>query len=271
LLEKHSLEQAVAALGRGGPILVVVVSGDYALLLDNWMAHINALGISRFLVVAMDYAIENHLSGRGIITARAHFDGSASDFWLRRMLIWQYLTKLGVDFVQSDIDAIWLKDPIPEFFTGQSHDLLCSQGTLHPADAASSWGFVLCTGLMGIRSGPAAIRFFDAFQDRADQILATDDQEVMNHLLGENDLIWDMAGAEPEINHLDGIPFDSYPSIITGTSAALGVTIGLLPLSLFPRLPTSANGSYVKHLLRPEDDTLRIPELKAQGCWLIDG
>lgn len=265
------LEQAVAALGGGAPLPVVVVSDDYALLLDNWIAHIRALGISRFLVVAMDDALANRLSGRGIVVARGHFDGSPPDFWLRRMLVWQYLAEIGVDIIQSDIDAIWLKDPIPAFFTDQPYDLLCSQGTLHPFDTALSWGFVLCTGLMGIRSGAPAIRFFNAFQDRASQILATDDQEVMNHLLAETGIIWDKAGMEPEINHLDGEAFHSYRSIITGTVETLGMSVGLLPHALFPRLPTAASGPYVKHLLRPEDDALRIPELKAVGCWLVDG
>ena len=123
---RHTLVQAVAALGGGGPLPVVVVSDDYALLLDNWIAHIRALGISRFLVVAMDDALADRLSGRGIVVARGHFDGSPSDFWLRRMLVWQYLTEIGVDIIQSDIDAIWLKDPTSAFFSDQPYDLLCS-------------------------------------------------------------------------------------------------------------------------------------------------
>jgi hypothetical protein len=151
---KQTLEQAVAALGREGPLPVVVVSDDYALLLDNWIAHMHALGISRFLVVAMDDALAHRLSARGIVVARSDFDGSTSDFWLRRMLVWQYLVEIGVDIVQSDIDALWFKNPIPELFTDQPYDVLCSQGTLHPFDIASSWGFILCTGLMSIKSAP---------------------------------------------------------------------------------------------------------------------
>lgn len=267
---KQTLVEAVDVLGRAGPLPVVVVSNGYALLLDNWIAHMRALGISRFLVVAMDAVIAQRLAGRGIVLARGHFDGSATDFWLRRMLIWQYLVEIGVDIVQSDIDAVWLKNPIPEFLANQPHDLMCSQGTLHPFDTAQSWGFVICTGFMAIRSTPPAIRFFAAFQDRAAQVLETDDQDVMNHILFDAGLVWDAAGAEPEINTIDGMKFHSFPSVITGFSQTLGLTVSLLPHSLFPRLPASGSEAYVKHTLRPEDDSLRISELKAVGCWMID-
>lgn len=229
-----------------------------------------ALGIVRFLVVAMDAAIAHRLSGKGLVLARGHFDGSATDFWLRRMLIWQYLVEIGVDIVQSDIDAIWLKNPIPEFLANQSHDLICSQGTLHPFDTAQSWGFVICTGFMAIRSTPPAIRFLSEFQDRAAQVLETDDQDVMNHILFDAGLIWDAAGAEPEVNYIDGLKFHSFPTPIAGFSASLGLTVSLLPHSLFPRLPASGPEAYVKHTLRPVDDSLRITELKSVGCWMLD-
>jgi hypothetical protein len=266
---RQSLERAVAALGPGGPLPVVVVSDAYATLLDNWIAHVHALGITRFLVVAMDEALANRLSGRSIVVATAHFDGSETDFWLRRMLIWRCLSEMGVDIVQSDIDAIWLRDPVPEFFADQPFDLLCTQGTFHPFDTASAWGFVLCTGLMGIRAGAASVRFFGAFAQRHRQILETDDQVVMNHVLDETGLRWETAGMQREMVDFDGSQFATYASMLTGFSIPLGMRVGLLPYKLFPRLPMATGAPFVKHLLRPEDDAYRIAELRAEGCWLL--
>jgi hypothetical protein len=264
-----SIGRAVSCLGRDGPLPVVVASSEYTLLLENWIAHVQALGITRFLAVAMDEALAARLAGRGFVVAESRFDGSAADFWLRRILIWQYLIGLGVHVVQSDVDAIWLRDPIPAFFADQHCDLLCSQGTLHPGETAELWGFVLCTGLMSMRPSPATVRFFARFTKRADQVLLTDDQQVMNQMLAETGLVWNRYGLSCERHHLDGREFHSYGSIIDTTDPDSGATIGLLSHALFPRLPTASSGAYVKHVLRPEDDNTRVAELDAVGCWRL--
>jgi len=264
---RRSIAEAIACLGRDGPLPVVVVSSAYFTLLENWIVHIQALGISRFLIV--DHALAARLSGRGFVVAVSRFDGSAPDFWLRRILVWQYLIEIGVPIVQSDVDAIWLRDPIAAFFADQHFDLLCSQGTLHPGDTAALWGFVLCTGLMSLRPTPATVRFLAALVRRANLVLRTDDQEVMNHMLVQAGLVWHRHDMQPEINRLGDCVFQSYHSIIDGRDHATGITIGMLPHALFPRLPTALSGPYVKHVLRPEDDDQRIDQLRAVGCWRL--
>jgi hypothetical protein len=265
----HSLSTASDILRGDRPLPVVVASDPYAELLDNWISHIRRLGITRFLIVAMDDALEERLSGRGLVVARSSFDGSAEDFWLRRLLVWQHLVHIGVHVVQSDVDAIWLRDPTEPFFRRQRPDLLCTQGTFHPGDIAALWGFVLCTGLMSIRPTHPARRFLDRFVARAEDVLRTDDQAVMNRMLAESGLVWDRHGLQPEINELEGDPFTSYPGIIDATDLATGSSIGLLPHHLFPRVPTASTVAYVKHPLRPVDDANRIDELRTIGCWLI--
>ena len=55
-----------------------------------------------------------------------------------------HLIACGIDFVHSDADAVWLRDPIPEYFgPGETADLVASQGTRHPPDVFGRWGFVL--------------------------------------------------------------------------------------------------------------------------------
>jgi hypothetical protein len=265
----ESLVQALGILGDALPLPVVVASCDYAILLENWIAQVQALGIDRFLIVAMDDALSVRLQGRGFAVARSNFDGSAADFWLKRVFIWRHLLHLGVHIVQCDVDAIWLRDPTFEFFVPQEIDILCSQGTLHPGDIAAMWRFVLCTGLMSVRPTTAAIQFFDAFSARAEQILRTDDQAVMNRMLAERGLAWNRRGLSPIVAALEGHPFDTFGAIIDAEDRPTGCRIGLLPHSLFPRLPTAAPGAFVKHVLRPEEEGKRIAELQAVGCWLL--
>ena len=266
---KDSIARAVLSLRPCGPLPVVVASDAYAHLLENWVAHAHELGITDFLIVAMDDKLQARLSDRGLVVARGHFDGSAADFWLRRLLIWQYLLQLGVHIVQSDVDALWIRNPIPTLFADQQFDILCSQGTLHPSDTAALWGFVLCTGLMSMRPSASTVRFIDAFARKADLVLQTDDQEVMNHMLVEGGAAWNRHGLASCVSEVRGNTFETFDGIIDCRDAVSGATIGLLPHALFPRLPTAAPGAYVKHVLRPEDDSLRIEELRAVGCWKL--
>jgi hypothetical protein len=268
--EKRSLEHAVTVLRPDVPLPVVVVSHPYGLLLDNWIAHVHRLGITRFLVVAMDDAMDARLRGQGMVVARANFDGSAADFWLRRMLVWRHLIKMGVDVIQSDIDALWFRDPMKTLPVDQPFDLLCTQGTLHPMAAVQRWGFVLCTGLMWIRSCPPSVKFFDTFADHGQQVLQSDDQAVLNNLLADSGLLWEKTGTKASPIEFDGVSFDTYPRTLWGLIPDIGLRVGMLPHDFFPRLPVSGADVIVRHLLRPEDDGNRIDELKTAGCWLLD-
>jgi hypothetical protein len=264
-----SVARALSTLGGSGPLPVVAVTDQYATLLDNWIRHIEALGIHRFLVVAMDRPLMDSLTKAGIVAAYCEFDGSVKDFWLQRMLIWDLLVQRGVDLIQSDIDAVWLKDPIPEYFSRTDFDLLISQGTFHPVETHAHWQFVLCTGLFWARPGPGAKAFFSAWRSRGGEILASDDQAVMNRLLHENGTVWCDTDLETYRLSCDGHTFTCYNHILPGTCDSLGFRIGMLPHYLFPRLTSSERGAFVKHVRRPKDPCERISALREAECWLL--
>ena len=56
----------------------------------------------------------------------------------------------NIDFVHSDADAVWLKNPLISFGK-TAFDLLASQGTIWPLDVFEQWRFVLCCGFLGSR------------------------------------------------------------------------------------------------------------------------
>src|ERR1700736_4181300 len=87
---QSDLRRALQAIGGSGPLPVVVATDPYARLLDNWICHVEALGIERYLIVALDQSLMDRLSRAGITAARCDWDGSYPDFVLQRMLIWDF-------------------------------------------------------------------------------------------------------------------------------------------------------------------------------------
>jgi hypothetical protein len=267
---KLSLRQALAAFDRSAPLIVVMVSDAYTTLLDNWLCHIQALGLTRFLVVAADEALHGKLLRAGVAAARCDFDGSEGDFWLRRMQVWELVVRQGYDVIQADVDAVWLRDPLPFFASLDRLDFLCSQGTFHPKDVLQRWGFVLCTGLFRMKAGRPAEIFFGALLADPVLIRETDDQAVMNQVLARHGVAWEEAGVEYHLEDARNGQLRSYHGILTGTCHALGLRIGMLPHREFPRTEAAAPEAYVRHLLRPADDRDRIEALRAAGCWMLD-
>lgn len=113
-LVESDLHCALAALNGSGPMIVAFATVSLAAVLDNWLVHLRAVGRSRILVVAMDQPMADLLAGRGMHFVRGAFDGSLEDFWVQRLPVFEFLASHGVDFVHSDLDAVWLSDPIPK-------------------------------------------------------------------------------------------------------------------------------------------------------------
>ncbi|MGC2412172.1 MAG: putative nucleotide-diphospho-sugar transferase [Stellaceae bacterium] len=273
---RASLMTVVAQIGGAGPLPVVVISDAYADWLDNWMYYIEALGIRRFLVVATDAALAARLARAGIPAARCDFAGSALGFWLHRLLIWAFLVDQGIDIIQSDVDAIWFKNPIDEYFLESKYDLVWTQGTLHPRSVLAHWGFILCTGLFWAKAGAGTRAFFAALRSRAAQVLATTDQAVINELLYDEGTIWDVAAAKSYQLDWRGRPFTGFEGVLEGRCPAFGLRLAMLPYRLFPRSVIPGSGAYVKHLQfrRPPGDN-RVPEervaqMRDAGCWILD-
>ena len=230
------------------------------------------LSIDRFLIIALDKLLMDHLIKQGIPAALCDFQGGVNTFWLQRLQIWDFLVQREVDFIQSDVDAIWLKNPIPHYFSDGDFDLLISQGTFHPVDIYEHWRFVLCTGLFRARPGPGTKAFFAAWTRRSRDILLSDDQVVMNRLLHEDDMKWQPDGLETYKLEWNGYSFTCFHRILPGV-CSLGCRIGMLPHRLFQRLTNPEPEALVKHVRRPKDPKDRISVLQTAGCWLlpIDG
>ena len=264
---QRDIAAGLARLGAGGPVALAVASNEHAALLDNWLCHVHALGIGRTLVVAMDEPLAERLRGAPFPIARAGFDGTYPDFCFRRSCIWSWLADQGVEFIQSDTDAVWLRDPVSEY-AGSAFDLLCSQGTLLPRTALAAWGFVLCTGFFWARATAAIRDLFRALLSVQTTIRC--DQSALNTLLLTSGTTWSTAGvASYQLEHR-GHAFTCFRQPVAGCCDSLGLRLVLLPHHRFPRKQPGASDAIVRHVLRNDVKEQRIALMREAGCWRLD-
>lgn len=261
-----------AAIGRrasdAGPVPLVFATGNFTELLENWLVHACAAGVREPLVIAMDNALSLPAQSDALMVPYG-FDGSLSDLWFRRALVFEFLSARGVDFIHSDVDAVWLRDPRPICFADGGADLMFSQGGAYPEEIWRRWGFVLCCGLFAARANAKTAALFTKVRALAERI--PDDQVAVNALLEQNGVSWKTAGHETyALQDRRGRSFTGYRQILEGTCEALGLRIGLIPHHLVPRLAIAGVDAVVRHPLGPGDPAQKAEILRAVGCWKLD-
>jgi hypothetical protein len=213
--------------------------------------------------------LADRLERVGIPTVRAGFDGSISDFWIHRAKIWALLAARDVEFINSDTDAVWLRDPISPY-ADRPFDMLFSQGTLLPLEAARAWGHVLCCGYFWVRPCAGVRRLLETLAtSRADGF---DDQVALNRLLVSAGTTWFSGPGPPYGLQFYGRTFRAYPEPISGFCRSLGLHLMLLPHRLFPRLRADVDPrrAMVYHLYGGNDLAERVRLMRGAGCWLLD-
>jgi len=262
---QRALETALAgSAARGGLLPVTFATEAFAPLLENWLRHARAAGVTDPLVFAMDAGLAAWLEQAGVPSIRHDFNGTLADLWYQRTLVFEWLARRGIDFIHSDIDAVWLCDPRPFCRAGPDFDLVFSQGINYPPEVWHAWGFVLCCGLFAVKAGPATARFFARVREMTAQV--QDDQIAVNILLLDSGLSWRTDGAEsyPLINR-QGQVFTAYRGMLEGVSERAALRVGLLPHDRVPRLPIPGADALVRHPVGQGD---LIEKLRAAGCWI---
>jgi len=265
---RHDLSRAVAMLAPAGEALPIVFATDnFAPLLSNWLRHTKAAGVTGSLVVAMDQGLFDRLARAGIACVRHGYNGTFGDLWYQRTLVFEWLAAAGIDFIHSDADAVWLRDPRPLCFADAGFDLVFSQGINFPAETWRDWGFVLCCGLFAVRAKPATATFFAAVRAAATSV--KDDQVAVNILLQQSGLSWSEAGRNSyQLASRQGQAFTCHRQMLSGFSAGFGLRVGLLPHHRVPRLPILGVDALVRHPVGPPDPVAKAALLRSVGCWM---
>ncbi|PNG27116.1 putative nucleotide-diphospho-sugar transferase [Methylocella silvestris] len=245
--------------------IVTFANASFMPILDNWLACMARLGLAELAtVVALDEATFAAMRARGVNALfRPPLSFRRGDFWLHRIDVIAEMLVAGDDIVHSDADAVWLRDPLARL-TATSADLVFTQGTVFPSETLQRRGFVVCCGLMFIRSNAGAIEFWRNVRDVAVDV--RDDQWAVNKVIDQSDCVWTLTDRY-EAPCFDTV-FHASRFIITGSMKDLAIEV--LPHHEFPRLMELGENPFVAHPLAdsPIDD--KIDVLSESGLWFVD-
>ena len=248
----------------------------------NWIAAMELSNVSNYLVIALDEDIYQYLSDRKVPVVPLFLGNSGKNsekawlesLWLLRLTVFSELSARKINFIHSDVDAVWLRSPMEFFKANEHYDMLFSSGTNFPLETSRKMGFVACCGLFSVVGNKNTAGFFRAVTDYSMNYF--DDQVCLNSLLSDDDFSWTLSRG---IYHLhkqshfldesDDGKFLCSREIITGISETRNLTVGILPHHLFQRIPQIGNDAFVKHILAPRDLSQRLDILVKNGCWLL--
>jgi len=264
-LPEERLLSAATARNRDGWLVVTYAGSSFLATLINWLIAVGRAGIDNTLVVALDRRVYDFLLARGFTTVLV--EGRAlKDIRIVRVRVMQFLVQHGFSVIQSDADAVWLRDP-RAFFENGSASIVASEGTYWPEKAYQAWGFVLCTGLYSIRSEASTNALLDRWLPDLHE--TGSDQASLNRLLLADGVTWDTSTARPEVRQFRERRFTSFDAPISGACPGAGLSLRLLPHALFQRAPVEAHAPYVVHYL---PDLAKLPETQAlttSGSWFL--
>jgi hypothetical protein len=250
---------------RSEPLIVTFADARYLPLLEIWLGNLRRFGLRRIRVYCLDAEVLAWCKAQAVEAAEVEWRGDLSDLWVRRIQVFSALLDAGEDFIHSDTDAIWLRNPLQSGSApGRDEDLVFSQGTVWPLDIHDRWGFVLCCGWFWARPTPAAGAFFLALE--ADVQASGDDQVSVNRLLAAAGLKW----SHGKIGDYQ-LPFrdrsvQCWTEPIQANMSAAPLRVALLPHCEFQRVPEVSDRAIVKHYVTPKNceqklDVLRQLEL----------
>ena len=252
------------------PIIIVFANYGYIDIVLNWIKAIEVLGINNHLIISMDVRLHRKLIEKSINTILFEVDTNLNLIWEARVKVCRFLVENNYDFIHSDADAIWLNNPIEEYFGSNSNkelDLIMSQGTIYPRECFKEWGLVLCCGLFFVRSNEKTIQLLREIED--DTKRTGDDQKSLNMILKGKNLTWTLETLHQINFQLSGKPYEINISDQMIQSECDGIKVGLLPFRKFPRLAVYQKDPYVVHPLTPKKGLSKRQEFEELGLWFL--
>ena len=197
LTKERATQIARQADGSLGPVVVTWANYHYLDFALNWVHHMRKTGCQSFLVGAMDDELLEVLLERGVPAFGMSSGLSLEDFgWgsstfhkmgREKISLLQMFTRWNLDVLISDVDTVWLKDPLPYVARYPKADILISSDHLSDTTGGDGGlehypqaGSAANIGVMLFR--PAAARFVDHWMEALDNDPAYWDQNAFNDL-----------------------------------------------------------------------------------------
>jgi hypothetical protein len=251
----------------GRTVVIAFADSRYTDVLMNWLVALALQQVDNYLVIALDRDLHELLTAHGIPCVLCKLSGDLGDLWVERVRVFAALCAAGIDFIHSDVDAIWLRDPREAYFGAAEVDLIASQGTVWPHDVHQRFGFVLCCGLFSLRSSAASRQLLAELVPHV--AMTRDDQISLNRLLANRQIVWRAKPGDTYYLTAGPTRFLCSKSPILGHGAD-GLRVSVLPHHLFQRLPLQLSDiPFVSHPLTPKEPNAKLEQFARSGCLFV--
>lgn len=261
--------------------LVVAIAVNYAFrhLALNFVCNLKRVGVRNYVVLAMDRTVFDYLAARGAnaffyqtpgrrrLLEDADTFGSAAfvETSRRKSILVLKVLRLGYSVVFSDVDVVWVKDPIPELLK-HDFDFVIQSDRAHK-DQDTALNYNLNSGFYLVRSTMRSVTALKAIVKYATAIRRSE-QKAFNYVL---------CGAFKDHHAGPGLRIGAQEC----TYRKGGATVLALPLEAFPNgsdesLWSNASSSFVSshpgvvavHANYVEGRAEKVERIKRIGYWL---
>jgi len=186
------LSQLLSKVAIDGNVVVSQFAYNYYDIFKIWYAHLKKLNVTNFLAIALDPIVYSKMKALDIpcfyLPIFGYDRGVRTKIWRDTLLVRRAIIDLGYNYIHSDIDAIWLKDP-RRSFSGVDADIVFSEAHGTPGHINEKWGFVACGGFYMMKSSDATKLIFDEYIEFTERY--GHDQNGMNELLQKYGTTWE--------------------------------------------------------------------------------
>ena len=160
----------------------IMAFGDskYKRIAHNWALYLHRHGIENYTIYSLDQDIYDYLVENEINTELLPLDifegGDHLWNWRKRLKLIFKLLNEGINVLHSDLDAIWLKNPL--IFIEKDYDIVASTGTF-PQNIYEKIGYTLCMGWIYYKSSTIVKQLFENILNKDIQV-KFDDQIEFN-------------------------------------------------------------------------------------------
>jgi hypothetical protein len=237
--------------------IIAFGNSRYKRIALNWARHLEALKISNYTIYSTDRDIYNFLMVHKINTELIPFDPSKNNsssvkthhlIWDLRFKFMSDLLNQGYDVLHSDLDAVWLRNPI-NFISGE-YDIISSSGNM-PKVMYDVLGLTFCMGWIYIKSNGKTLNIFKNILSKNSHQF--DEQVSFNRYLIKQGI--------PHVSDYQ----KNIKKIIFGD-----ITTLVLSQEIISRHISHDQNTFVSHPLSRSHGTDRELFLKQQNLWILD-
>lgn len=185
------LIEKIQELAEKDTIILAWLDNAYFPVFRLWHYFFKQHHLKNLLVLALDDRVYHKLASSGINTFRiVRSYQSKREIWGTRPEIVRDIIHSGINIIQTDIDAFWLKNIMDELDNNLSNDLVISIAYGIPKELVKQWGFTLCCGFYFLRSNKKTKAFLDDNDFVALSRKVTSDQAGLNLTLQKKGVKW---------------------------------------------------------------------------------